>query len=125
VRCARFRRAVRCRIWCRQVNRRTRQSGGVEDDEIQRLLALMQPIDQRSFVIGLNGLDRESESFPVRSTVLGDVVEGRVAVFLRPPLPESVEVGAVHDCGAHRGSFHVGVSWFVAWAGIEPAGVVE
>jgi hypothetical protein len=73
-------------------------AGRVDQDEVDMVARrLVDPVDQRAFVVVLEGFDLGAGRFAAGHQRLVDLVEGRPAVVLGLAAAEQIQVGAVQD----------------------------
>src|SRR4051794_35906446 len=71
---------------------------GIDDDASDLLrLGLVKPVDEFALAIGLTEVDLQSIAFGRLAAQLLDVLEGRMAVFLRLARAERIQVRPVED----------------------------
>jgi hypothetical protein len=63
----------------------------------------MNPVDQRPFMVGLEGVDRDPEAGSKRGQSAIDVGQGGVPIDFRLARSEQIQIGAVQDKNAHGG----------------------
>ncbi len=74
-----------------------REGGGIDDDAGGIVNAVMDPVDNLVFTVGLVERNRVAARRCPLGAHLLDILEARRAVDLGLPRPQSVEIGAVQD----------------------------
>ena len=70
----------------------------IDHDEIHMIATgLVDPVDQRTLVIVLKGLNKRTDRVPATGQRPVDIVERGVSVMLGFAAPQQVQVGAVHN----------------------------